>query len=65
MAFADVLCGLSQFSIRATKAVVRDILDGAVAETATARRLFEEQFQSGGYHEGRKAFVEKRTPNFT
>jgi hypothetical protein len=38
MAFADVLCGLSQFSIHATKAVIRDILNGAVAETATSRR---------------------------
>jgi enoyl-CoA hydratase/carnithine racemase len=65
MAFADVLCGLSQFSIRATKAVIRDILDGAVAETATSQRLFEEQFQSADYIEGRKAFLEKRTPNFT
>jgi enoyl-CoA hydratase/carnithine racemase len=64
LAFAEVLCGLSQFSIRATKAVIRDILDGAVAETATSRRLLEEQFQSADYIEGRDAFLEKRAPNF-
>jgi enoyl-CoA hydratase/carnithine racemase len=63
-AFADRLCELSQFTIRATKAVIRDILDGAVAETETSQRLFEEQFQSADYVEGRNAFLEKRAPNF-
>jgi enoyl-CoA hydratase/carnithine racemase len=65
MAFAQHLCELSQFTIRATKAVVRDILDGAVAETETSRLLFEEQFRSADYIEGRNEFLEKRAPNFT
>lgn len=65
MAFAGRLCGLSQFSIRAAKAVIRDILDGAVTETETSRSLFEEQFRSADYLEGRKAFLEKRAPKFT
>ena len=60
-AFAERLCELSQFTIRATKAVVRDILDGAVAETKTSQR----QFRSADYLEGRKAFLEKRPPDFT
>ena len=64
-AFARRLCELSQFTIRATKAVIRDILDGAVAETETSQRLFEEQFRSADYIEGRNAFLEKRAPNFT
>jgi enoyl-CoA hydratase/carnithine racemase len=63
-AFADRLCELSQFTIRATKAVIRDILNGAVTETETSQRLFEEQFQSADYIEGRNAFLEKRAPNF-
>ena len=63
MAFADRLCELSQFTIRATKAVIQDILDGA--ETETSRRLFEEQFRSADYIEGRNAFLEKREPHFT
>ena len=65
MAFAERLCELSQFTIRATKAVIRDILDGAVAETEISQRLFEEQFRSADYIEGRNAFLEKRAPNFT
>ena len=65
MAFAGHLCGLSQFTIRATKTVIRDILNGAVAETETSRGLFEEQFRSADYIEGRNAFLAKRAPNFT
>ena len=65
MAFAKRLGELSQFTIRATKAVIRDILDGAVAETETSRSLFEEQFRSADYVEGRQAFLEKREPHFT
>jgi enoyl-CoA hydratase len=65
MAFGGRLCELSQFTIHATKAVIRDILDGAVAETETSRRLFEEQFRSADYIEGRNAFLEKRAPHFT
>src|SRR5918994_2073037 len=65
MAFGGRLCDLSQFTIGATKAVIRDILDGAAAETETSRRLFEEQFRSADYIEGRDAFLEKRAPNFT
>jgi enoyl-CoA hydratase len=64
-AFAGRLCELSQFTIGATKAVIRDILDGAVAETETSKRLLEEQFRSADYIEGRKAFLEKRAPQFT
>jgi hypothetical protein len=45
--------------------VIREILDGAVAETATSRKLLDEQFRSADYIEGRKAFLEKRAPQFT
>jgi enoyl-CoA hydratase/carnithine racemase len=65
MAFSGRLCELSQFTIHVTKAVIRDILGGAVAETETSRTLFEEQFRSPDYIEGRKAFLEKRAPRFT
>lgn len=64
MAFARRLGELSQFTIRATKEVIREILHGAVAETATSQRLFEEQFHSADHVEGRKAFLEKRAPQF-
>lgn len=65
IAFANRLGELSQFTIRATKEVIRDILDGAVAETETSQRLFEEQFQSADHVEGRQAFLERREPHFT
>jgi enoyl-CoA hydratase/carnithine racemase len=64
LAFAERLCGLSQFTIRAVKAVVGDIVAGAADETETSRRLLEEQFRSPDYIEGRAAFLEKREPDF-
>ncbi|MGH6898846.1 MAG: enoyl-CoA hydratase/isomerase family protein [Geminicoccaceae bacterium] len=65
VAFARRLCELSQFSIRAVKAIVGDIVNGATEETEASRRLFEAQFQSADYIEGRAAFLEKREPDFT
>jgi enoyl-CoA hydratase/carnithine racemase len=65
LAFAERLCGLSQFTIRAVKAVVGDIVAGAAGETETSRRLLEEQFRSPDYIEGRVAFLAKREPDFT
>jgi len=65
IAFARRLCALSQFSIRAVKAIVGEIVNGATEETESARRLFEAQFQSADYIEGPAAFLEKREPDFT
>jgi enoyl-CoA hydratase len=65
IAFAGRLCELSQFTIRAVKAIVGDIMAGAVDETGTSRRLLEDQFQSPDYLEGRAAFLEKRKPDFS
>lgn len=65
VAFAEQLCRLSQFTIRAVKAIVGDIVNGAVGETETSRHLFEAQFESPDYLEGRRAFLEKREPSFT
>lgn len=63
--FAEQLCRLSQFTVRATKQVIREILQGAVEDTEISRRLFEQQFESPDYVEGRRAFLEKRAPRFT
>lgn len=65
LAFADSLCGLSQFTIRAVKQVVWEILNGAVEETELSARLLERQFDGPDYLEGRRAFLEKRKPVFT
>jgi enoyl-CoA hydratase/carnithine racemase len=64
VAFAERLCDLSQFTIRAVKAIVGDIVAGAVDETETSRRLLDQQFRSPDYLEGRAAFLEKREPDF-
>lgn len=65
LAFAEQLCGLSQFTIRAVKQIVHEIQNGAVAETELSRRLLDEQFEGPDYLEGRRAFLEKRRPHFT
>ena len=64
LAFARRLSELSQFTIAATKEVVAAIMDGAVEDTARTRALFDAQFQSPDYVEGRRAFLEKREPDF-
>jgi enoyl-CoA hydratase/carnithine racemase len=64
-AFAEQLCSLSQFTIRAVKQIVAEILNGAVEDTDLSRRLFESQFEGPDYLEGRRAFLEKRQPAFT
>jgi enoyl-CoA hydratase/carnithine racemase len=64
-AFARRLSELSQFTITATKQVVAEIMNGAIEETARTRALFDAQFDSPDYVEGRRAFLEKREPDFT
>ncbi|MFP6709032.1 MAG: enoyl-CoA hydratase-related protein [Alphaproteobacteria bacterium] len=64
-AFAQNLCNLSQFTIRAVKTMVGEILEGAVDETDNSRRLRTEGFQGADYIEGRDAFLEKRKASFT
>jgi enoyl-CoA hydratase/carnithine racemase len=65
LGFARRLSGLSQFTITATKQVVAAIMNGAIEETARTRELFDAQFDSPDYVEGRRAFLEKREPDFT
>ncbi len=63
--FAQQLCGLSQFTIRAVKTIVGEIVDGADQETETSLRLRADAFAGPDYQEGRAAFLEKRKPKFT
>lgn len=64
LAFARRLTELSQFTIGATKQVIAEIMNGAVEETPRTRALFDAQFDSPDYVEGRRAFLEKREPDF-
>jgi enoyl-CoA hydratase len=65
LAFAEQLCALSQFTIRAVKQIVAEIVNGAAGDTELSRGLFESQFEGPDYIEGRRAFLEKRKPAFT
>lgn len=63
-AFADQICATSQFSARATKSIVHQILDGGADDTAETRQLFIDAFSGDDFHEGFTAFTEKRKPDF-
>lgn len=64
-AYAETLSGLSQFSIRAAKSIIGQILSGEALETDLSRRLFADGFAGEDLAEGAKAFLEKRKPRFT
>jgi enoyl-CoA hydratase/carnithine racemase len=64
-AYAATLAGLSQFSIRAAKTIIGQILAGESEETELSRRLFTDGFAGEDLAEGAKAFMEKRKPRFT
>ncbi len=63
--FGQHLADLSQFSLRATKTVIAQILAGATAETEISRQLWAEGFSGPDLAEGASAFLEKRRPRFT
>ena len=63
--FAKHLSQLSQATIAGVKMMMAEIARGAFAETEVSRRLIETQFDSADYLEGRRAFLQKRKPNFS
>jgi enoyl-CoA hydratase/carnithine racemase len=65
MLFAETMAAQSQFSIRASKAIIAEILAGAVSETDRSRGLFAEAFAHEDLAEGTRAFMEKRRPRFS
>lgn len=64
-AYAERIAALSPGSLRAAKRMVRLILDGAADDSPEALALFSAAHQSGDFHEGRAAFLERRPPRFS
>jgi enoyl-CoA hydratase/carnithine racemase len=65
MLFAETMAEASQYSIRASKATIAEILAGATEETEQSRRLFAGAFKNEDLAEGARAFLEKRRARFT
>ncbi|HLH49498.1 MAG TPA: enoyl-CoA hydratase-related protein [Roseiarcus sp.] len=63
-AYARDLAGLSQQSIRGAKFAIEAIARGLSTETQAFRRLIEAAARGEDSLEGRRAFAEKRPPNF-
>jgi enoyl-CoA hydratase/carnithine racemase len=62
--YVETLLSNSQYSIRAAKAIIQAICDGADGDTAETRRWFDDSFVGEDLAEGRAAFVAKRAPQF-
>lgn len=63
--YCESLTQASQFSVRATKKIVRMILDGVAEDTEETLKMFDDAFRGEDFIEGRSAFMEKRKPKFT
>jgi enoyl-CoA hydratase/carnithine racemase len=63
--FAELLCTRAQFSIRATKQIISQIVAGQTEDDQASRELRNSSFDTEDYAEGVRAFLEKRRPHFT
>lgn len=60
----EMLSAASPHSQRQSKAMIRRILDGQTDDDLDTRAAFAEAFTLPDFHEGVRAFVEKRRPDF-
>jgi enoyl-CoA hydratase/carnithine racemase len=63
--FAELLTTRAQFSVRATKEMIRRIVAGQTEEDEASLELRNSSFDTPDYAEGVRAFLEKRKPHFT
>ncbi|MEL7541220.1 MAG: enoyl-CoA hydratase-related protein [Pseudomonadota bacterium] len=63
--FASDIAGISQWSTRATKQMIKGLQSGWADADPDAVDLFLQGFSNEDFQDGYKAFLEKRAPNFT
>jgi enoyl-CoA hydratase/carnithine racemase len=62
---AETIAGNAPLSIRAAKTIIRELLrDSGTPDVAACDALVKACFESEDYREGRRAFLEKRKPEF-
>lgn len=64
-ALAKQIAAISQWSVRATKQMIRGLQTGWTDTSDEATKLFLQGFQSEDFAEGYRAFLEKRKAEFT
>jgi enoyl-CoA hydratase/carnithine racemase len=63
--YAETIAGNAPLTVKAVKAIVGEIMkDPEAQDLALCKRLYDGCFDSQDYIEGRRAFMEKRKPNF-
>lgn len=62
---AHTIASRAQYSVRATKRIIRLILDGHAEDTDESAELRLTSFGTEDYREGVQAFMDKRAPKFT